>query len=80
MKLHATIQRMLRMCPEAWKLFLRCLQLACFFLFCALLLLIAWDADRSRAYSLYQLSSTMQEMAQITLIGAVILPPCVEEA
>ena len=79
MKLYAAMQRMLHMCPAAWEIFLRSLQLSCFFLLCALLLLIGWDADHSHAYRFYQLSGTLQELSQLSLLAAVILPPCVEE-
>ena len=33
MKLSAAIEGMLHMCPAAWKILLRCLQLSCFLLF-----------------------------------------------
>lgn len=79
MKIFAVIRRMLQMCPAAWRVFLRCLQTSCFLLVCASLLLIAWDGDYIRSFRFYQLSTTLQEMAQLSLLGAVILPPCVED-
>ena len=79
MKLSAAIEGMLHMCPAAWKLFLRCLQLSCFLLLCAALLLIAWDGDHVRGFAFFRLSGVLQEMAQLSLLFGVILPPCVED-
>ena len=79
MKLSAAIEGMLHMCTAAWRIFLRCLQLSCFLLFCAVLLLIAWDGDHIRDYDLFCLSSVLQEMAQLSLLFGVIIPPCVED-
>jgi hypothetical protein len=79
MKLTASVRRMLQMCPTAWRIFLRCLQLSCFLLICAALLLIAWNGDYIGSFRFYQLSASLQEMAQLALLGAVIVPPCVED-
>ena len=79
MKLRAAIDRMLHMCPAAWLLFLRLLQLSCFLLVCAALLLIPRDGDPARSWELCQLSAALQDMAQLALLGAVILPPVVED-
>ena len=79
MKLRAVIRFMLHMKERAWRVFLRCLQLSCFFLLCSAFLLIAREAVPLRSFSLFQLSLTMQEMAQLSLLGAVILPPCLQE-
>lgn len=79
MKLSAAIEGMLHMCPAAWKILLRCLQLSCLLLLCAVLLLIGWDGDHVRGYDLFRLSSVLQEMAQLSLLFGVIIPPCVED-
>ncbi len=79
MKLRAVIRFMLHMKERAWQVFLRCLQLGCFFLVCSAFLLIARENMPLRSYSLFQLSHTLQEMAQLSLLGAVILPPCLQE-
>ena len=79
MKAPAPVRRMLQMCPAAWRIFLRCLQMSCFLLVCAALLLIAWDGDYIKSFRFFQLSAALQEMAQLSLLGAVILPPCVED-
>ena len=67
------------MCPQAWRIFIRSIQLSCALLFGAILLLIAWDGDSRNAYSLYQTALTLNECAQLPLLIAVIVPPCVEE-
>lgn len=79
MKLRAVIRFMLHMKQSAWRVFLHGLQLCCFLLVCSVFLLIAWENDPVQAYPLYQLSHTMQEMAQLSLLGAVILPPCLQD-
>ena len=67
------------MCPQAWRIFIRSIQLSCALLFGAILLLIAWNGDSRNAYSLYQTALTLNECAQAALLVAVIVPPCVEE-
>lgn len=47
--------------------------------FFAVLLLIAWNGDHIRGYDLFCLSSVLQEMAQLSLLFGVIIPPCVED-
>ncbi len=79
MKLKATINLMLHMCPEAWRVFLRALQLCCCLLLCSVFLLYAWDADHVHAWRFLQLSAALQEMAQLALLAAVIVPPCIED-
>ena len=53
MKTPAPVRRMLRMCPAAWRIFLRCLQMSCFLLVCAALLLIAWDGDYIKGFRFF---------------------------
>ena len=79
MKFKSVIVRMLQMCPAAWRIFLRCLELSCFLLICAALLLIAWDGNYIDGIRYFRLSAALQEAAQLALLGAVILPSCVED-
>lgn len=79
MKLRAAIRRMLLMRPEAWYIFLRALQLCCALLLGAVLLLIDWDGDVRGGFSLYQAALSFNEYAQLALLAAVIVPPCVED-
>ena len=69
--------RMLQMNPTAWEVFLRCLQLACFFLGCALLLLVSIDS--TERYARYIQSAAFQEIAQVCLLLGAILPVIVED-
>jgi hypothetical protein len=79
MKVRAVIARMLAMRPEAWYIFIRSLQLSCFLHVCAAMLLIAWDGDSLRGFRFYRQAQTLSEYAQLALLAAVIVPPCVEE-
>ena len=38
--LRTSVRGMLSMCPAAWRIFLRCIQLSAFLLFCAWMLLL----------------------------------------
>ena len=79
MKLRAAVSRMLLMREEAWYIFLRALQVSCALLLGAIALLIAWDGDIRSGFSLYQAALSFQEFAQLALLAAVIVPPCVED-
>ena len=46
MKLRAIIVRMLGMCPMAWYIFKRSLQLSVFLMLCAFALLVEWGGSR----------------------------------
>ncbi len=79
MKVRAVFLRMAAMKPAAWYIFRRCLQLCCWLLLCCLLLLIGWDGDVRGGFRLYQLALTLNEFAELALLAAVLIPPCVED-
>ncbi len=79
MKLRKTVQRMLRMRPLAWYIFIRSLQLSCALLFGAILLLLRWDGDMQRYYTLYMTALALNETAQSVLLLGVLLPVVVED-
>lgn len=79
MRLQAAIQRMLRMCPEAWYIQIRSIQLCCALLLGALCFLIGWSGDRVHGYSYYQTAQTLNECAQTVLLIGVIVPPLLED-
>ncbi len=79
MKLRAVFFRMARMKSAPWYVFKRCLQLCCWLLLCCLLLLIAWDGDLRGGFRFYQLALTLNELAELALLGAVLIPPCLED-
>ena len=79
MKLRATVRRMLCMCPAAWYIFIRGIQLCCVLLFGAVMLLIAWDGDLLGRYPFFRTAEALNETAQAVLLLVVILPVCVED-
>ncbi len=79
MKLLAVARRMLRMCPEAWYIQIRSIQLCCALLLGAVFFLIAWSGDRVHSYRCFQTALTLNECAQTSLLFGVIVPPIVEE-
>ncbi len=78
-KLKAILRRMLSMCPAAWYIFIRALQMCCFLLFCALMLLLKWDGSMVRGYDLYMTAMALEENCQALLLVAVLLSVCMEE-
>ena len=79
MKLRATLLRMLNMCPAAWYIFIRSIQLSCALLLGAVLLLLAWDGDMLRHYSLYMTAIALNETAQAVLLIGILLPVILED-
>ncbi len=80
LKLRATLRRMLDMCPLAWYIFIRSIQLSCALLLGALLLLIAWDGDMLQHYALYRSAIALSECAQVVLlVGMLLLPVIIED-
>ena len=69
-------RRMLKMCPPAWEFLIRSLQLCCFLLLCALLLLHKSESILG-PFSLQ--SAAFQESAQVALLFAAIIPVCLED-
>lgn len=78
MKLKAAVRRMLAMCPEAWYIFIRSLQLCAFLLLCAFALL-AESERRGGCYELYMTAVSLTEAVQSLLLIAAILPVCIED-
>lgn len=80
MKLSAILRRMLSMCPEAWYIFIRSLQLCVFLLLCAVILLIKRQSGVSYGYRLYQTANALNETVQALLIIAVLGSVLIEDA
>ena len=80
MKLKLAVRGMLRMCPEAWGLFIRSLQLCCVLLFGALMLLIGWDGQMLERGALYHTAVAFNETAQAVLLLGILLPVLIEAA
>ena len=79
MKLMATLHRILHMCPDAWYIFIRTIQLCCVLLFCAFMLLLEWNGSMVKGYDLYMTAMSLEEICQALLLIAVILSVCIEE-
>ena len=79
MKIKAVIQRMLRMCPEAWYILIRTLQLCTVLLLCSFALLLEWDGSMTEGYRLYKTALALNETSQALLLIAVILSVCIED-
>lgn len=79
MKLKPVLHRMLSMCPDAWYIFLRSIQLCCVLLFCAFMLLLQWNERMLEHYELYMTAMSIAEVTQALLLIAVLLSVCIED-
>lgn len=79
MKLRAIIGRMLCMCPEAWYIFKRCLQLSAFLLLCAFALLVEWGGSIMERYELCRTAQALMETTQAILLVGVLASVCIED-
>ena len=80
MKLNKIINRMLGMCPEAWYIFRRALQLTVFLLICAVFLLIQRQNCIKGGYELYVTANALNETAQALLLIGVLGSVIIEDA
>lgn len=72
MKLLSVIRRMLRMCPPAWYIFIRSVQLTGFLLLCAFALLLGYNGSMLNGYGSYMTAVTLYETGQaVLLIGGL---------
>lgn len=74
-----TVRRMLAMCPAAWSIYIRTLQLSCLLLLLAVILLIACDGRVGENYTLYMTAMGLYETPQALLLISAIGSVCVEE-
>ncbi len=80
MKLRKIICRMLVMCPEAWYIFKRGLQLCALLLFCAFMLLLEWNGCSFERHALYFTAMSLNETAQAILLIVVLFSVFIEDA
>lgn len=80
MKLIRVFDRMLKMCPEAWYIFLRSIQLCVFLLLCTFVLLLEWDGSMMEGYKLFMTASCLNETCQALLLIAVLGSVIIEDA
>ena len=79
MKFRAIIVRMLGMCPLAWYIFKRSLQLSAFLMLCAFALLVEWGGSIMERYDLYMTAVSLMETTQAILLIGVIASVCIED-
>ncbi len=77
--LRKILTRMLHMCPLAWYVSIRCLQLCCFLLLCAGLLLAAWNGHMLHHYDWYMTALALNETAQAVLLIGILFPVIIED-
>ena len=80
MKLIRVFERMLKMCPEAWYIFLRSIQFCVFLLLCTFVLLLEWNGSMMEGYKLFMTASCLNETCQALLLIAVIGSVIIEDA
>lgn len=79
MKLKPVLRRMLSMCPDAWYIFIRSIQLCSVLLLCAFALLVQWNGSMMENYELYMTAMSIDEITQALLLIAVLLSVCLED-
>lgn len=79
MKLKSVFRRMLSMCPPAWQVFIRSLQLSVFLLLCAFMLMLECGGRLGHDYILYSTANSLNELSQAVLLVAVVLSVCIED-
>ena len=79
MLLKRILRRMLAMCPAAWYIFIRGIQLTALLTLCAFALLLAWDGSMSEGYTLYRTALALTEVGQALLLVAVLSSVCIED-
>ena len=80
MKLRMTLRRMLRMCPEAWYIFISSVRLTAFLLLCAFVLLLGWNGSMLRGYRQYMTAMSLYEIGQALLLVGVLFSAIIEDA
>ena len=71
---------MLCMCPDAWYIFLRTMQLCVVLLLFAFVLLVEWGGSMSEGYTLYMTAKALNETVQALLLIAVLFSVLIEDA
>ncbi len=79
MKLVPVFRRMLAMCPQAWYIFIRGIQLCCALLLLAFVLLLEWGGSMCGGYELYMTALSLMETGQALLLITVIFSACIED-
>ena len=80
LKLLSVIRRMLHMCPPAWYIFIRSVQLTGFLLLCAFVLLLGWNGSMINGYGSYMTAVTLYETGQAVLLIGGLFSVLIEDA
>ena len=68
------------MCPDAWYIFIRTMQLCVVLLFCSFMLLLEWNESMLDNYALYMTARSLNETSQALLLIAVLFSVFIEDA
>ena len=79
MKLQKTLRRMLRMCLDAWYIFICSVKLTAFVLLCAFVLLLDWNGSMQEGYTQYMTAMSLYEIGQSLLLVGAIFSVCIED-
>ncbi len=79
MRIKKTVRRMLRMCPDAWYIWISAIKLTAFILFCAFMLLLRWDGSMAQGYRQYMTAMALYETGQALLLIGAIFSVCIED-
>lgn len=77
MLVHKVLRRMLAMGIQPWKALILSLQGACLLLLAALIFLLRFQESGSMEH--LRLAGTMQDFAQLSLLGGALIPVCLED-
>ena len=70
---------MLNMCPDAWYIFIRTIQLCAFLLLVSFVMLIQCGGSMSGGYELYMTAISLNEITQSLLLIAIVASVCIED-
>ena len=72
-------RRMLCMCPDAWYIFIRSIQLTAFILICAFVLMLESQGNLFEKHELYMIAVTLYETGQAILLIGAVFSVCIED-
>ena len=79
MKLIQIVRRMLKMCPDAWYIFLSAVRLTAFLLLCAFVLLLDWGGSMAAGYTSYMTAMALYETGEAVLLVGVLFSAVIED-
>ena len=79
MRMNQIIRRMLKMCPDAWYIFLSAVRLTAFLLLCAFVLLLDWGGSMATGYTSYMTAMALYETGEAVLLVGVLFSAIIED-